>query len=68
MSALGGIYHWDGAPVDEWALTALGNSLATFGPDGGREIRSGSVGMAYRAFHTNWESRRERQPLSARSP
>jgi asparagine synthase (glutamine-hydrolysing) len=66
MSALGGIYHWDGAPVDEWALTALGNSLATFGPDGGREIRSGSIGMAYRAFHTNRESRRERQPLASR--
>lgn len=66
MSALGGIYHWDGAPVDEWALTTLGNSLATFGPDGGSEIRSGSIGMAYRAFHTNWESRRERQPLVSR--
>lgn len=66
MSALGGIYHWDGKPVDEWALTALGNGLAAFGPDGGREIRSGSMGMAYRAFHTNWESRRERQPLVSR--
>jgi len=63
MSALGGIYHFDGAPVDDNLLVALGQALDKNGPDGGKEIKSGFVGMAYRAFHTNKESRLERQPL-----
>jgi asparagine synthase (glutamine-hydrolysing) len=63
MSAIGGIQHLDSSRVDSKLLTALANGLATRGPDGGREIVFDSVGMAYRAFHTNKESRRERQPL-----
>ncbi|HEY2974376.1 MAG TPA: asparagine synthase-related protein [Pyrinomonadaceae bacterium] len=63
MSALGGIYNFDGAPVDQRLLAALGHLLADRGPDGGREFVSDSVGMAFRAFHTNSESRFERQPL-----
>ncbi len=63
MSSLGGIYHFGGAPVDGRLLTALGEGLTARGPDGGNEARCGSVGMAYRAFHTNRESRLERQPL-----
>ena len=63
MSALGGIYNFSDAPPNEHVLTALGNALAEHGPDGGREVCSSSVGMAYRAFHTNQESRLEIQPL-----
>lgn len=62
MSAIGGILMFDGAPVDREALASLGARLDRLGPDGGREVIAGSVGMTYRAFHTNAESRRERQP------
>jgi asparagine synthase (glutamine-hydrolysing) len=63
MSAIGGIFNFDGAPVNGDVLMALSQGLAHRGPDGGREVKSGSVGMVYRAFHTNRESRLESQPL-----
>jgi asparagine synthase (glutamine-hydrolysing) len=63
MSALGGVYSFDAAPVNEGLLIALGDALASRGPDGGSEFRLGSVAMVYRAFHTNKESRQEVQPL-----
>jgi asparagine synthase (glutamine-hydrolysing) len=62
MSALGGIYNFDGAPVEERALARLGEGLAYRRPDGGLQYRSGSIGMAFRAFHTTLESRLEIQP------
>jgi asparagine synthase (glutamine-hydrolysing) len=62
MSAIGGILMFDGGPVDPSRLTALGVGLEWLGPDGGREVIAGSIGMSYRAFHTNAESRREHQP------
>jgi asparagine synthase (glutamine-hydrolysing) len=43
-------------------LTRLSTNLQAYGPDGGDEVRRDSVGVVYRAFHTNVESRRERQP------
>lgn len=63
MSTLGGILNFDGKPVDEQLLIAMGNALASNGPDGGSQYTNGSVGMVYRAFWTNKNSRRERQPL-----
>lgn len=54
---------FDGAPVDADSLASLGAGLERRGPDGGREVIADAVGMTYRAFHTNTESRRERQPL-----
>jgi asparagine synthase (glutamine-hydrolysing) len=63
MSTLGGIYNFDGSPVDSRDLAALGNSLSSRGPDGGGDYQRGSLGMVYRAFHTNIESRLETQPL-----
>jgi asparagine synthase (glutamine-hydrolysing) len=65
MSALAGIYNFDGAPIDLEQVSALGTALDSWGPDGGSEICAGSIGMAYRAFHTTRESRRERQPLAS---
>jgi asparagine synthase (glutamine-hydrolysing) len=62
MSALGGILYFDGRDIDKRLLNALGQALEPWGPDGGREESVGSVGMAYRAFHTNRESRMETQP------
>jgi asparagine synthase (glutamine-hydrolysing) len=66
MSALGGIYCFDNRPVDRPPLTGLGEKLSSHGPDGGSEVVSGSIGMVYRAFHTNRESRLEKQPLVSR--
>ena len=63
MSALGGIYNFNDKPVDERALIALGTALESHGPDGGEAVTSGAIGLVYRAFHTNRESRMERQPL-----
>lgn len=63
MSALGGECYFNEAQVDEKTLAALGRGLDNCGPDGGREYRAGSIGMVYRALHTNRESRLETQPL-----
>ena len=63
MSGIGGVYNFDRAPIDDEMLEAIGQGLARIGPDGGGHFRSGCVAMAYRAFHTNCESRREAQPL-----
>ena len=63
MSAIGGIVNFSGSPVDSEVLARLGQGLDAYGPDGGLDVRQGSVGMVYRAFHTNKESRGERQPL-----
>lgn len=66
MSALGGIFNLDGKPVDSEELIELGTALETHGPDGGDIVVLGSVGFVYRAFHTNRESRLEKQPLTSR--
>ena len=63
MSALGGIYNFDNEPVSRNFLLSMGCALAARGPDGGREVNLGAVGMVYRAFHTTRESRSESQPL-----
>jgi len=68
MSALAGILNFGSgaAPVNEYDLATLGATLDSRGPDGGFEVVSGNVGMCYRAFHTNRESRLEVQPLLTR--
>src|SRR5215475_14729865 len=63
MSAIGGIINFDGTPVDADLLMRLTANLEPYGPDGGGEVLQSSVGVVYRAFHTNVESRSERQPL-----
>lgn len=63
MSTLGGILNFNGKPVDERMLVTMSNALASNGPDGGGQHSSGSIGVVYRPFHTNKESRREQQPL-----
>lgn len=65
MSALSGIYNFDGAPANERVLSVLRAGLDIQGPDGGNEVCSDSVIMVYRAFHTSKESRLENQPLRA---
>ena len=66
MSGIAGFYNSQAKQVDPVQLLVLGSALAARGPDGGDEIVAGPIGMVYRAFHTNAESRRERQPLLSR--
>jgi asparagine synthase (glutamine-hydrolysing) len=63
MSAIGGIINFGGGPIDEEMLMRVAHRLEAYGPDGGAEVCLDSAGMVYRAFHTNLESRSERQPL-----
>ena len=63
MSGIAGIYNFETKPIDPWQLAVLSQALAERGPDGGNELITARVAMAYRAFHTTAESRRERQPL-----
>lgn len=62
MSAIGGILVFGGGPVDHEQLAALSARLDRLGPDGGHAVTAGAIGMTYRAFHTNAESRRDHQP------
>lgn len=62
MSALGGIYAFDGARVEYDALTAMSTALAAIGPDGAQIAHDGSIGMVFRPFHTHAGSRRDSQP------
>jgi asparagine synthase (glutamine-hydrolysing) len=64
MSAIGGVYCFEGYNQDSAELlTVIGKSLAARGPDGGSEIYADSLGMTYRAFHTNRQSWSEQQPM-----
>jgi asparagine synthase (glutamine-hydrolysing) len=63
MSALGGIFNFDGQPVDERTLITMSNELASNGPDASGYYANGSIGVVYRAFWINKESCQERQPL-----
>ena len=65
MSAIGAIFNINGKPLDPAPLLALWTGLASRGPDGGDFVIQDSLGMCYRAFHTNRESRLESQPLVA---
>lgn len=65
MSAIGAIFNINGKPLDPAPLLSLWTGLASRGPDGGNYVIQDSLGMCYRAFHTNRESRLERQPLVA---
>lgn len=63
MSALAGILNFNDTPVDSRVLDAFGRGLVNHGPDGGGHKQAATVGMVFRAFHTDRESRLERQPL-----
>ena len=63
MSAIAGVCNFQGQPIEPEFLSALGNKLNARGPDGGAEVIRDSIGMGYRAFHTNKESHLEHQPL-----
>ncbi len=63
MSAIGGVFNFNNNPVDPYLVSRLWFGLMDRGPDGGDVAIDGSVGLCYRAFHTNRESRLESQPF-----
>ncbi|HKY27348.1 MAG TPA: asparagine synthase-related protein [Pyrinomonadaceae bacterium] len=66
MSTIGGIYNLNAQAVDSHQLMRIGKAIEQRGPDGGDHCLRGSVGMVYRAFHTNSESTSEKQPFVSR--
>jgi asparagine synthase (glutamine-hydrolysing) len=62
MSVQGGIWNFNGEPVDRKLLAEFVQSLTSHGPDGEFCYLDGSTAMLYRPFHTTAESRREVQP------
>lgn len=66
MSAIGGVFNFNNKPVNPDQPARLWVGLSDRGPDGGDIEIDGPVGLCYRAFNTNRESRRESQPLVSR--
>jgi len=63
LSAICGIVHFDGAPVDRADLITLVEGSPYRGPDGTRFHLDGNAGFAHLAFYVSPESTREQQPL-----
>ncbi|HZE70024.1 MAG TPA: asparagine synthase-related protein [Pyrinomonadaceae bacterium] len=63
MSLIGGIHHFDNMPVDSDVIINFGVSLDSNDPDEVRDVRTASVRMVYRPFHTTRESHLETQPF-----
>jgi len=65
MSTLGGVLYTDGGPGPAEMAHGLEALLRTSSADSVRATTAGSLSMAYAAFHTNSQSRGERQPLAS---
>lgn len=62
MSVQAGIWNFCGGPIDGILLEKIGNGLARHAPDSASTFLDGSIGLLYRPFHRNMDSRRESQP------
>ncbi len=62
MSAIFGVVHFDGSPLDPADLAAMRAALAHHGVDGGL-WREGSVGMGQRRLPFTPQDAYERQPV-----
>lgn len=62
MSAQAGVLYLNGQPNRHGLLEEMGKGLDRYGPDGGDQLESGSVGFVYRACHITPESVFEVQP------
>src|SRR5260370_12845156 len=70
MSCMAEMWNFDGKPIDRYFFRKLGASIRQYGPDeadeqgrgGPGEYVNENFGMIFRPFHSNKESRLERQP------
>jgi asparagine synthase (glutamine-hydrolysing) len=62
MSVQFGRWNLDAKPVDPSYLVKVGRVIAPYGPDDSNSYTDSNISILYRAFHTNKESRREKQP------
>lgn len=64
MSAIGGIYNTDGAPVDRGLLSRMRDIVDYRGPDGSGLWADGNLGLVHRLLWNTEESVYEKQPLT----
>lgn len=67
MSVLFGEWNFDGRPVDQEMVSAADAMLAPYAPDALDHYNGDGILLAYHAFHTTGESRREKQPFVSAS-
>ena len=63
MSAICGIFNFDGKPVDPEALKGMMDTMAYWGPDSSGSWQDGPVGLGHLMLHTTPESMHETLPL-----
>jgi asparagine synthase (glutamine-hydrolysing) len=63
MSVQAGKWNFDGLPVDREFSSKVETLISPYGPDSQTKYEGKNVHIAYGAFHTTQDSRRERQPL-----
>lgn len=63
MSAIAGIIHFDGEPVDAWALDAMAGKLAHRGPDGRGTWTGPGVALIHQMMRTTPQAMEETQPV-----
>ena len=62
MSGIVGLYHADGAPVDERLLARLTRAMAFRGPHHQQTWRQDPIGFGHTLFKTTGQSEHEQQP------
>lgn len=63
MSAIAGIFYFNGQPVESATVMGMTERLAHRGPDGSGIWIKGSIGLGHRLLHTTPESLNEKQPV-----
>ncbi len=64
MSAIAGVIHFDGAPVELASVKKMTIAMKRRGPDGSKQWVEGSVGLGHCMMRTTPESLYETQPLT----
>ena len=67
MSAVVGVYHPDGRPVERTDLERMVEALAHRGPDGAGMWNKGPIGLGHRMLWTTPESLQERLPMMSQA-
>jgi asparagine synthase (glutamine-hydrolysing) len=66
MSAIFGVFRFDGGMVSARDLERMGNALVHRGPDGRKFVADGAVGLGHCLMRVNQEDLFEAQPLHDR--